>query len=43
MLLAVDLLEGLPLYWSLCEGPINTGFGIIILYLSYRMDVEPNR
>ena len=43
MLLAVDLLEGLPLYWSLCEGPINTGFGIIILYLSYRMDVEPDR
>ena len=39
-LFAVDLLEGMPLYWSLCEGPIDVGFGIVILYLSYRTGTE---
>ena len=35
-LFIVDLLEGLPLYWSLTEGPINIAFGVIILFLSRR-------
>jgi hypothetical protein len=39
-LFVVDLLEGMPLYWSLTEGPINVAFGIVILILSYRMGVE---
>ncbi|MHC4335084.1 MAG: hypothetical protein ACYSUP_11940 [Planctomycetota bacterium] len=39
-LFVVDLLEGMPLYWSLTEGPINVAFGIVILLLSYRMGVE---
>jgi len=39
-LFAVDLLEGMPFYWSLCEGPIDIGFGIVILYLSYRTGTE---
>jgi hypothetical protein len=36
ILFIVDLQEGLPLYWCLTEGPINTTFGIIILTLSRR-------
>ncbi|MHC4557482.1 MAG: hypothetical protein ACYTFW_07700 [Planctomycetota bacterium] len=43
ILFAVDLLEGLPLYWSLFEGPINTVFGVVILALSYRRGIEPTR
>jgi hypothetical protein len=39
-LFVVDLLEGMPLYWSLTEGPINVIFGIVILILSYRMGAE---
>jgi len=39
-LFTIDLLEGMPLYWSLCEGPIDIGFGIVILYLSYRIGAE---
>ncbi len=35
-LLAVDLLEGMPLFWSLCEGPIDIGLGLVILGLSHR-------
>jgi hypothetical protein len=42
-LFAVDLIEGLPLYWSLFEGPINTVFGVVILTYSYRMGTEPTR
>jgi len=37
-LFAVDLLEGMPLWWSFGEGPFNTAFGIVILVLSYRLD-----
>ncbi len=40
ILFAIDLLEGMPLYWSLCEGPIDIGFGIVILYLSYHTGKE---
>jgi hypothetical protein len=39
-LFVVDLLEGMPLYWSLTEGPVNVTFGIVILILSYRMGAE---
>jgi hypothetical protein len=31
-----DLLEGMPLFWSLCEGPIDMAVGIVILWLSHR-------
>jgi hypothetical protein len=40
MLLAVDLIEGLPLFWSLAEGPTVILFGAIILVLSCRVRVE---
>jgi len=30
-LLTVDIIEGMPLYWVLFEGPVNTAFGIYIL------------
>ena len=36
-LFGVDLLEGMPRYWSLFEGPIGVACGILILYLSYRV------
>ena len=36
-LFAVDLLEGMPLWWSFGEGPFNTIFGVVILVLSYRL------
>jgi hypothetical protein len=39
-LFIIDLLEGMPLYWSFTEGPFNIGFGIVILVLSYRIDVK---
>jgi len=37
MLLVVDFVEGMPLWWSLWEGPINMAFGTIILILSNRI------
>jgi len=36
ILLAVDLLEGMPLWWSLGEGPADIGIGVVILVLGYR-------
>jgi hypothetical protein len=42
-LLVVDLLEGMPLYWSLTEGPINIVFGIVVLVLGYRTGTGPAR
>jgi hypothetical protein len=41
-LFVVDLLEGMPLWWSLGEGPFNTAFGIVILVLSYRLGKKPD-
>ena len=41
VLFIVDLLEGMPLHWSLTEGPFNVGFGILILVLSYRLSFKP--
>jgi hypothetical protein len=40
VLLVVDLLEGMPLWWSLGEGPINIVFGIVILMNSYRLEIK---
>ena len=37
-LFAVDLLEGMPLFWSLTEGPFNIIIGILILMLTRRID-----
>jgi hypothetical protein len=37
ILLIVDFVEGMPLWWSLWEGPINMAFGTIILILSNRI------
>ena len=36
-LFAVDLLEGMPLWWSLGEGPFNVVFGIVIFVLARRL------
>lgn len=35
-LAAIDSIEGLPLFWRVAEGPIDTGFGVIILWLNWR-------
>jgi len=43
MLLAVDFIEGMPLWWSLWEGPINMAFGTIILISSNRIAREIRR
>ena len=42
-LFVIDLLEGMPLYWSLTEGLFNICFGIVILVLSYRIGVKPTQ
>ncbi len=39
-LFIIDLLEGMPLYWGLTEGPVNVGFGIVILVLSSRIGIK---
>jgi len=36
-LFVVDRLEGMPLLWTLCEGPIDATFGIVILWLACRL------
>jgi hypothetical protein len=43
ILLIVDFVEGMPLWWSLWEGPINMAFGTIILILSNRLAREIRR
>jgi hypothetical protein len=35
-LFVLDLPEGMPLWWSLAEGPINMELGVISLSFSYR-------
>ena len=42
-LFIIDLLGGMPLYWSLTEGPINVTFGVVILTLGCRTGVKPAR
>jgi len=39
-LFAVDILEGMPLYWSFGEGPVNTAFGVYILVSSRRLKTQ---
>lgn len=36
-LLIVDIIEGLPLYWVLIEGPSDAFFGLVILYFGRRL------
>jgi hypothetical protein len=43
MLLIVDFVEGMPLWWRFWEGPINMAFGTIILILSNRIAREIRR
>jgi hypothetical protein len=40
IILIIDLREGMPLYWSLTEGPINTAFGVIIMFLSHKITAQ---
>ena len=40
-ILGVDLAEGLPLFWSLWEGPIDIAFGAAILWLTLRGGRRP--
>jgi hypothetical protein len=45
-LFVVDLVEGMPLFWKICEGPISVIFGVVILWFSHRvkqMSLEKNR
>jgi hypothetical protein len=45
-LFGVDLVEGMPLFWKICEGPINIAFGVVILWFSHRikqMNSEKNK
>jgi hypothetical protein len=42
-LFIIDLLEGMPILWSLTEGPFNLIFGIVILIMSYRVGVKPTQ
>lgn len=37
VIFAVDFLEGMPRWWNLWEGSVNTLFGIVILVLSCRL------
>ncbi|MHC4728479.1 MAG: hypothetical protein ACYS17_14760 [Planctomycetota bacterium] len=42
-LFIIDLLEGMPLSWSLTEGPFNLIFGVVIFALNYRMGNKSTR
>lgn len=45
-LFVVDMVEGMPLFWKISEGPINIIFGIIILWFSHhikQMSSEKNK
>jgi len=37
-LFAIDWIEGLPLFWRLSEGPFDTAFGVVMLWLAMRME-----
>jgi hypothetical protein len=37
-LFVIDLLEGMPLHWSLTEGPFNLIFGVVMLILAFRIN-----
>ena len=38
LLFGVDRIEGMPRFWRAAEGPIDVGIGIVILWLSRRME-----
>ncbi len=40
MLLFVDWLEGMPLFWKLWEGPFVMGFGLVLLLLSRSIEAK---
>lgn len=42
-LFVIDLLEGMPLYWNLTEGPFNVVFGVVIFALARRLDEKEYR
>ena len=42
-LFVVDLLGGMPLWWSLGEGPFNVIFGIVIFVLARRLGERENQ
>lgn len=42
-LFVVDLLEGMPLWWTIGEGPFNIVFGVVILALARRLGRGENR
>jgi hypothetical protein len=33
----IDWLEGMPWFWSMAEGPLDTALGIAILWMSWRV------
>jgi len=37
-LIIIDLLAAMPLWWTLCEGPPNSAFGVVIYVLAHRLD-----
>ena len=37
-MLAVDFGQGMPIWWSLAEGPFNVAFGAVFLWLCWRLD-----
>ena len=43
MLLIVDFVEGMPLWWSLWEGPIDITFGVLILAFSRGSAAGPDQ
>ena len=43
VLFVVDLLEGMPLWWTIGEGPFNIVFGVVILALARRLGRGENR
>ena len=42
-LFVVDLLEGMPFWWTIGEGPFNIVFGVVILALARRLGRGENR
>ena len=43
VLFVVDLLEGMPLWWTIGEGPFNIVFGVVILALARRLGRGENQ
>lgn len=42
-MLAVDFGQGMPIWWSLAEGPFNLVCGTLLLWLTWRMDRPARR